>query len=123
MRLPLAQPTILLIICATLDVCSAQQAMIVDHGCTHLGAIPQAWVDSARTSLHIGYGHTSHGSQITSGMDALETYFADGRLDWGHDGNAGELHLFEGDGYGDGWLAILRRRLRRRAKQAAVESW
>jgi hypothetical protein len=37
-------------------------------------------------------------------MDALKAYFTDGRFAWSHDGGTDYLHLFEGDGYGDGWL-------------------
>jgi hypothetical protein len=76
----------------------------VDHTCTDLHDIPQAWIDTAKHTLHIGYGHTSHGSQITTGMNALEEYFTDGRFDWSHSGGSGQLHLFEGASYSDGWL-------------------
>ena len=82
----------------------AGEAILINHLCTHLDALPQTWVDSARNTLHIGYGHTSHGSQIASGMNALAAHFDDGRFAWSHDGGAGQLHMFEGDGYGDGWL-------------------
>jgi hypothetical protein len=83
---------------------AAGNGLIVDHTCTDLSAIPREWVDSAKVKLYIGYGHTSHGSQIATGMNALEAYFTDGRFDWSHSGGEGQLHLFEGDGYGDGWL-------------------
>jgi hypothetical protein len=29
---------------------------------------------TAKSMFHIGYGHTSHGSQITSGMTGLNTF-------------------------------------------------
>lgn len=45
--------------------------LIVDHDCRTLGAIPQQWIESAKASLHIAYGHTSHGSQIITGMTGL----------------------------------------------------
>lgn len=45
--------------------------MIIDHNCTDLSAIPAAWIDSAKLKLHIAYGHTSHGSQLTTGMTGL----------------------------------------------------
>jgi len=45
--------------------------MIIDHNCTDLVAIPAAWIDSAKLKLHIAYGHTSHGSQLTTGMAGL----------------------------------------------------
>jgi hypothetical protein len=89
---------------AAAQLCAAGDALIIDHRHTDLSAIPVAWIDSAKAKLHIGYGHTSHGSQITSGMNALESYFEDGRFDWSHEGGTGLLHLFEGSSYGAGWL-------------------
>lgn len=49
----------------------AQEAIIVDHRCTKLEAIPSYWIDQAK-QLTIHYAHTSHGSQITSGAECLE---------------------------------------------------
>ncbi|MFH1049305.1 MAG: T9SS type A sorting domain-containing protein [bacterium] len=79
-------------------------AIIIDHNCINLADIPDQWIDSAKANLHIGYGHTSHGSQLASGMDALESYYTNGKYNWSHSGGAGELHMFEGDGYGSGYL-------------------
>ncbi len=76
----------------------------IDHRSIDLHSIPTNWIDSAKANLYIGYGHTSHGSQITSGMDAIEDYFTSGTYNWSHSGGTNELHLFEGDGYGDGYL-------------------
>jgi len=78
---------------------AGQQPIIIDHTCIDLDQIPDEYIDSAKANLWIGYGHSSHGSQLTSGMDALEDYFTDGTYDWSHDGGPGELHLFEGDGW------------------------
>ena len=77
---------------------AGQQPIIIDHTCLDLDQIPDEYIDSAKANLWIGYGHTSHGSQLTSGMNALEAYFTDGTYDWSHDGGPGELHLFEGEG-------------------------
>jgi len=43
----------------------------IDHHCVDITRIPQDWIEEAKNTLHIGYGHTSHGSQITSGMRGL----------------------------------------------------
>lgn len=48
-----------------------QQAIIIDHKCTHIEAIPSYWLEQAKT-LTLHYAHTSHGSQITSGLAVLE---------------------------------------------------
>ncbi|MEA3478489.1 MAG: hypothetical protein U9R60_09955, partial [Bacteroidota bacterium] len=85
---------------------AGQLPTIIDHTCIDLDQIPDAYIDSAKANLWIGYGHTSHGSQLTSGMSALEDYFTDGTYDWSHDGGPGELHLFEGSGYGSGYLEL-----------------
>ena len=82
----------------------SQNPLIIDHRHTVLEELPLNWVDSAKINLNIGYGHTSHGSQLTSGMKALNSFFTDGRFNWSHNGGEGKLHLFEGDGYGNGYL-------------------
>ena len=47
------------------------QALIIDHNCAYLEPIPEWAVLQARDSLHIAYGHTSHGSQLTEGINGL----------------------------------------------------
>jgi hypothetical protein len=84
----------------------AQQPIIIDHSCTDIHEIPVQWIDSARANLFIGYGHTSHGSQLISGMNAIESYFTDGTFNWSHSGGEGELHLFEGAEYEEGYLEL-----------------
>jgi hypothetical protein len=88
-------------------------SFIIDHNSTDITAIPPAWIDAAKQTLHIGYGHTSHGSQLTSGMTGLVDFANDGGLglalprdsfDWNRGGTDGALDLREGDGYGDGDL-------------------
>jgi hypothetical protein len=44
----------------------------IDHTCTDLALIPSAWLDSAKT-LKVHYAHTSHGSQINTGLERIET--------------------------------------------------
>jgi uncharacterized repeat protein (TIGR01451 family) len=45
--------------------------IIVDHTCTDLSKIPDHWLEEAK-KLAIHYAHTSHGSQIVSGIEKLE---------------------------------------------------
>lgn len=47
---------------------------IIDHSCTKLAAIPSEWIEEAKSNLHIAYGHTSHGSQLTEGMSGLVSF-------------------------------------------------
>jgi hypothetical protein len=51
-----------------------QHTIIINHTCTNLPQIPGAWVTAAKDNLHIAYGHTSHGSQIITGMDGLDAF-------------------------------------------------
>lgn len=48
--------------------------IIIDHSSTHLSNVPLSAITNAKTTLHIAYGHTSHGSQITDGMTGLVSY-------------------------------------------------
>lgn len=53
-------------------VLRAQEPIIIDHTCTRSQVIPDEWIEQAKL-LTIHYAHTSHGSQITSGVELLET--------------------------------------------------
>ena len=55
---------------------AAQSALVIDHHCTDPDSIPARFLDSARTRFRIGYGHTSHGSQVVTGWTALTTLHA-----------------------------------------------
>lgn len=69
---------------------SKGQSTIMDHRFTDVSSIPEEWVLAARNGLHIAYQHTSHGSQIISGMNALAGYSPYGkRYLWSDDGSAG----------------------------------
>ncbi|MCU0607827.1 MAG: hypothetical protein MUF78_10515 [Candidatus Edwardsbacteria bacterium] len=45
--------------------------LIIDHACTDLARVPAQWIAAARSGLRLTYGHTSHGSQVPTGMDVL----------------------------------------------------
>ena len=54
--------------------------------------IPDCWIEKAKSELHIAYQHTSHGSQLVSGMNALKSFPAFGKkYDWSDSGEAGAL--------------------------------
>ncbi|MBK8475842.1 MAG: hypothetical protein IPL39_05880 [Opitutaceae bacterium] len=59
---------------ALLHSTASGQAIVVDHHCTNLSSIPAAAISQAKSQLHIAYGHTSHGSQLVSGMDGLVAF-------------------------------------------------
>jgi uncharacterized repeat protein (TIGR01451 family) len=49
----------------------AAEAIIIDHTCTDISQIPDYWIEQAK-AFAIHYAHTSHGSQIVSGIQKLE---------------------------------------------------
>ena len=48
-----------------------QSSIIVDHNCIKLEKVPDNYVIQAKEKIVMAYGHTSHGSQIVSGMSLL----------------------------------------------------
>jgi len=92
--------------------------LIIDHTCTEIALIPEEALLAAKAALHIAYGHTSHGSQVTDGMTGLVA-FADsggkgmrhrpGLFAWRRGGAGGVLDLHDyamsGDvGYYPQWV-------------------
>jgi hypothetical protein len=73
--------------------------IIIDHLCTDIDQIPEQWIIKAKDDFRIAYGHTSHGSQIISGMEVLfsrsELYSFD------HNGSDGALSLSDQELWGD----------------------
>lgn len=49
------------------------KAIIIDHNCCEIQKIPNNWIDSAKAKLRIAYGHTSHGSQIVTGLNLFKS--------------------------------------------------
>jgi hypothetical protein len=69
------------------------QSLIIDHNCTLLNNIPFEWIDSAKSKLHIAYQHTSHGSQLVSGLEGLFDWKGDQfAFNNGGSNNALDLH-------------------------------
>jgi hypothetical protein len=46
--------------------------IIIDHTTTDISKIPSYWIEQAKALLRLSYGHTSHGSQLVSGLETLE---------------------------------------------------
>ena len=51
---------------------SKAELIIIDHTCTDISQIPEYWLEQAKR-LMIHYAHTSHGSQINTGILNLES--------------------------------------------------
>jgi len=45
------------------------EVIIIDHTCTDLSKIPADWINQSKAMFNLSYGHTSHGSQIVTGMN------------------------------------------------------
>lgn len=68
--------------------------MIIDHNCTKLSSVPAEYIATAKQTLHIAYGHTSHGSQLTDGMTGLVS-FKGSTYSWNNGGANGALDLHD----------------------------
>ena len=88
----------------------SDQPLIIDHTCTDIGQIPESAINQAKSNLHIAYGHTSHGSQLTDGMTGLVDFANNGGLGlslptdifvWNNGGTGGALDLHDNAMAGD----------------------
>ena len=52
----------------------AAAGFVIGHKNTDLSQIPEYWLNKAKADLHIAYNHTSHGSQLITGMNALSAF-------------------------------------------------
>jgi len=71
---------------------SGDGPIIADHTCTDLSKIPEDAIQKAKAGLHIAYGHTSHGSQLTTGMSGLVEFKGD-LYSFNNGGSNGALDL------------------------------
>jgi len=106
--------------------------LVFDHQHTDLSHVPAQWIATAKQSLRIAYGHTSHGSQIVTGMNALAQALGspyDFSLVWGY--KAG--HFFNDSGIEGAddlgspsrtaWSSATRQLLRRSGCDRNVVMW
>ncbi|MGD2093305.1 MAG: BACON domain-containing protein [Candidatus Aminicenantes bacterium] len=49
------------------------QQVIIDHTCTDITKIPDTWINKVKSMLKVHYAHTSHGEQITEGLERLSS--------------------------------------------------
>lgn len=52
-------------------IVTGETGITIDHSYTRIDAIPMSWIRKAKSDLIIAYGHTSHGSQLITGMQGL----------------------------------------------------
>ena len=97
----------------------ADEPLIIDHRHTDITPLSEDQIQQAKETLHIAYGHTSHGSQITTGMNGLVRFANQGGkglnlpeniFAWNHGGKNGALDLHDRAmggkdvGYWPNWL-------------------
>jgi hypothetical protein len=70
---------------------AAGSTFIVNHSHTNITAIPVSCINKVKSDLHIAYSHTSHGSQVYTGLQALEQYNSLYAIDT--NGVSGQLHF------------------------------
>jgi len=71
-----------------------QSTMIINHATMDIDAIPQEAIEQAKATLHIAYGHTSHGSQLITGMTGLVS-FKGSLYSFNSGGSGGALDLVD----------------------------
>lgn len=105
---------IVLMSCSKSDNPDISQDLIINHNNTSLNSIPSEWITAAKQNLHIAYQHTSHGSQLTTGMTGLVT-FKGTTYNWSNSGSGGALDLHDYAMSGDlgapdrtSWAALTR---------------
>jgi uncharacterized repeat protein (TIGR01451 family) len=89
---------------------AGSEAIIVDHTCTDLSKIPDYWLGEAK-KLAVHYAHTSHGSQVLSGLAKLEGVNAKYNVDIHASGtvvlpaDTSALRIYDGNNYpGDTYI-------------------
>lgn len=78
---------------------ASADGLVIDHTCTDLRRVPVAFLQQAQQQFRIAYGHTSHGSQLVAGMEALRRQDP-ARFGFGTQPNAG-LYLLDRTPAGD----------------------
>ena len=77
--------------------------LIIDHATADINQIPPEWLAAAR-NLSVHYAHTSHGSQVLSGLDWWEARRPELAVDVRYAvipaGPAGSLNIYDGNAYG-----------------------
>jgi len=98
----MSRSTILAILIAATTILANSvfcQAIIIDHNCTDLSRIPESYINSARGMYNVSYGHTSHGSQIVTGMNNIYNWYGSTyAYDYSGTEGALSLHDYEPDG-------------------------
>jgi len=91
-------PIMFIVLLSTWPIQSFPQGIIINHNSTILQQIPETWINQAKTQFRVWYGHTSHGSQITSGIENIQSHFG-APYTFNISGSGGSLSYQELDWY------------------------
>lgn len=81
------------------DAGSSSGGKLISHASIESTEIPGAAIDDAKAGLHIAYQHTSHGSQLITGMSSLASFPSFGaRYAW--DDSGADENALDLDDYG-----------------------
>jgi len=78
----------------------AHSAIVIDHTCTDISQVPEYWINQGKDLFKISYGHTSHGSQIVTGMNVLKNLYG-ALYDFNYSGSGGALSFHDYEPSGD----------------------
>jgi len=114
----------------------SQAAIIIDHRHTDITKVPVYWIEKAKADLRIFYGHTSHGSQILTGLRFIQSSLYDFSTCWETIGacpsQTGKLSISEtgqdldyGSFYDSGWMSQARQQLNhpQNDRNVVIYSW
>ncbi len=76
--------------------------LIIDHNCTDLSQIPSEWINTVKNNTALYYAHTSHGEQLTVGLDTIESanpYYSIARSYWNLPNENNTFNIYEPDIY------------------------
>ena len=75
------------------------EPLIIDHTCTDLVQIPDKWIKAVQVNLRLHYAHTSHGGQLTTGLEQIQgsaSEYSVARQEGALPTNASALCIFDG---------------------------
>lgn len=125
---PICLTFALLVSMIVISTLAKAQPIIANHENIHLDEIPVEWIEKAKSDLRIWYGHTSHGSQVTTGISNLETNIGE-PFTFSSSGTGGQLSYQELDGYDLGqngdlyWEYLTRQQLDNPSNDRNVVMW
>ncbi len=79
------------------------QPLIIDHNTIDLASIPMEWIESVQADAKMHYAHTSHGGQLTGGLELLEGDDAEYDIAIGYSSlptTSGAFCIYDGQSWG-----------------------